>query len=576
MKQAKTAILFNSFVILLLASVAVIFYLEKDIDYRAQQIRIEKIRLIQQEISDLIRNTQLIERGKSSHFDYLAENERRVDKFLSNFDHNNSEMLQYILAIKNTKEVVSQIKSTFAVYHNSLLFFPKGMSLVRQELSSADFQTTLIKLDELERSVILYNTVSSNKQSRSLLLLKIKSLRNELSSLPNKLQASLEQLLTHTKVLIDYSSKLDDLNTQLLTSRISQSSQELIDRYRYEFKAEVKSANLARDRFYAILLVIILFIVYRWWKYQSKILRELRSSTEKLKLFGRVFKDTHDGIIITDALGVITDVNPAVCRLTGYSRNEIIGKNPSILSSGKQSSEFYRKMWQTIEEQDHWQGEVWNRKKDGNLYAELLTISALKSDTGKLLYYVGLFSDITTSKLHQQSLEQKAHYDLLTQLPNRALFVDRFQLAIAHSNRSKTLLAVCFLDLDGFKPINDNFGHEVGDQLLIEVANRLTRQVRREDTVSRQGGDEFTLLLGNLESHEQCEQSLERIQKAITQPYQINDQVHSVSASIGVTLYPLDKGDIDTLLRHADQAMYQAKQSGRNQFNIVQNNKVND
>jgi len=552
------------------------FYLKKDIDYSAQQIRIEKIRLIQQEVSDLIRNTQLIERGKSSHFDYLAENERQVDKFLSNFDYDNSEMRQYIIAVNHTKEVVSQIKSTFAVYHNSLLFFPKGMSLVRQELSSEDFQTTLIKLDDLERSVILYNTVTSNKQSRSSLFLKIKSLRKELSSLPNKLQASLEQLLTHTKVLIDYSSKLDDLNTQLLTSRVSQSSQELIDRYSYEFKAEVKSANLARDRFYAILLVIILFIIYTWWKYQSRILRELRSSTEKLKLFGRVFKDTHDGIIITNEQGLITDVNPAVSRLTGYERNEIIGKNPSFLSSGKQSAEFYRKMWQTIKEQDHWQGEVWNRKKNGTLYAELLTISALKSDTGKLLYYVGLFSDITTSKLHQQNLEKMAHYDLLTQLPNRALFVDRFQLAIAHSKRSKTLLAICFLDLDGFKPINDNFGHEVGDQLLIEVANRLTHHVRREDTVSRQGGDEFTLLLGNLDSQEQCEQSLERIQKAITQPYQINNQAHTVSASIGVTLYPLDKGDIDTLLRHADQAMYQAKQSGRNRFNIVQNSKTDD
>lgn len=261
---------------------------------------------------------------------------------------------------------------------------------------------------------------------------------------------------------------------------------------------------------------------------------------------------------------MIIDVNPAFFDITGYSFGDVIGKSPNILSSGKHGSEFYQKMWQQINDNGYWQGEIWNRKKTGELYAELLSISALNNDDGNVMNYIGLFSDITNSKRQQETLELMAHYDVLTKLPNRKLFSDRFTQALAHTHRSGKLLAICFLDLDKFKPVNDNFGHDTGDQLLIEVAERIKATIREDDTISRQGGDEFALLLSDLESVEQCKAMLERIHHALSLPFQINGHTHQISASSGVTFYPSDNSDITTLIRHADQAMYQAKLMGRN------------
>ncbi len=284
---------------------------------------------------------------------------------------------------------------------------------------------------------------------------------------------------------------------------------------------------------------------------------------ERLKMSGRVFNQAHEGILITDADGQIVDVNPAFSEITGYTREEVLGENPSILRSDRHSRLFYQEMWNSLHDHGLWQGEVWNRKKNGELYAELLTISALIDEHGDTVNYLGLFSDITQSKEQQQALEMMAHYDMLTQLPNRSLFADRFKQAIAHSNRHHSLLAVVFLDLDGFKPVNDRYGHDTGDQLLIEVAQRIKASIRQDDTASRLGGDEFVLLLNDISSVEHCERLIKRIRHAIELPYLLDGDTISLSASLGITLYPLDQADADTLLRHADQAMYQAKLAGR-------------
>ncbi len=294
---------------------------------------------------------------------------------------------------------------------------------------------------------------------------------------------------------------------------------------------------------------------------------ERKQAQAEQYLLAKVFSDAHEGIVITDTKGTIVDVNPTFSAITGYSREEAIGNNPNILSSGKHDAAFYIEMWRSILDDGHWQGEIWNRKKNGELFAEMMTISALK-DGDRTTHYVSLFSDITESKHQQNALEQMAHYDVLTKLPNRTLFADRFSQAMAHSHRSNTLLAVCFLDLDGFKPINDEYGHDVGDKLLIEVAERISASIRVEDTVSRQGGDEFTILLGDIASFPHCEQLLKRLHKALAKPYIISGYPHKITASTGVTLYPIDDENRDTLIRHADQAMYQAKLAGRNRFHL--------
>jgi len=300
----------------------------------------------------------------------------------------------------------------------------------------------------------------------------------------------------------------------------------------------------------------------------SQDITERLAAEERQQLAASVFDNAHEGIMITDAKGRIVEVNSTFSELTGYPRDEAIGQTPDLLKSGHHDPAFYTQMWQKIGEEGYWRGEIWNRKKSGEIFVELLTISTVRNRNGEIANFVAIFSDITVIKQHQQRLEHLAHYDALTQLPNRMLLGDRLQLAMAQTERSGKMLAICYLDLDNFKPINDQFGHSAGDFLLIEVAQRLKTCVRAGDTVSRLGGDEFVLLVSNLADLHECDYAVSRIISALTQPFRISEHNITISASIGVTLYPHDGSDADTLLRHADQAMYAAKQGGRNRHHL--------
>jgi diguanylate cyclase (GGDEF)-like protein len=225
-------------------------------------------------------------------------------------------------------------------------------------------------------------------------------------------------------------------------------------------------------------------------------------------------------------------------------------------------------MWQALLESNHWTGEVRNRRKNGEVYAEMLTISTIRDSAQLIQNYVALFTDITSMKKHQQQLEHIAHYDALTDLPNRVLLADRLQQAILQSQRHNRLLAVLYLDLDGFKTVNDTYGHKIGDELLICVSQRMKTALREGDTLARIGGDEFVAALVDLEQAQDYELVLERLLLAASEPVKVSDTILQVSASIGVTLYPQDSADADILLRQADQAMYQAKQSGKNRYHL--------
>lgn len=301
---------------------------------------------------------------------------------------------------------------------------------------------------------------------------------------------------------------------------------------------------------------------------QAADITERKLAEEKLRLTAKVFSNTLEGIAITDVAGNIIEVNEAFCKITGYERQELLGINPRILQSGHQSHQFYEAMWQEILSNGHWAGEVWNRKKDGEIFAEWLSISAITDDQGQITHYAGISSDITLIKHHERQLERIAHFDALTGIPNRALLADRMKQAIARTAREQNMMAICYLDLDGFKPINDTLGHEAGDRVLIEIAQRIQRTIRGGDTVARLGGDEFVVLLLGLERGEECSLTLKRLLAAISEPIEQLLRPVGVSASIGVSIYPLDDEDADTLLRHADQAMYVAKQSGKNRFHI--------
>ena len=293
---------------------------------------------------------------------------------------------------------------------------------------------------------------------------------------------------------------------------------------------------------------------------------EKTSSDANLQLAASVFTHAREGIAIADTHGAIVEINDTFTHITGYSRAEVIGKNPRFLQSGRQDPEFYVLMWKTLSERGHWSGEIWNKRKNGEVYAETLTISVVRDAAGQVHNYVALFTDITAAKEHQHQLEHFAHYDALTSLPNRVLLADRLHQAMLQSLRRNVSLAVAYLDLDGFKAVNDQQGHGVGDELLIALSKRMKSALRDGDTLARIGGDEFVAVLVDLEQPQDCELVLQRLLQAAATPVTVGGTLLQVSVSIGVTQFPRDAADADQLMRHADQAMYIAKLSGKNRY----------
>lgn len=305
------------------------------------------------------------------------------------------------------------------------------------------------------------------------------------------------------------------------------------------------------------------------WHGHIRDVTQRKRDDARLLLAASVFDHSLEGIMITNADNRLVDVNPGFSRITGYTKDEVLGANPKILASGRHDAAFFDELWSSLKRDGFWQGEIWNRRKDGQLFAALLSISAVyDQDAGGLRNYIAVFADVTQIKQHEAELDQIAHYDVLTGLANRRLLMDQLNQALAQGRRSGHILAVCYLDLDGFKEINDRHGHADGDVFLIQITRALRDVLRAEDTLGRLGGDEFALLLTGLSRPEDCESLLMRILEAIRQPIEINGFTHQVSASIGVSLCPPDRADADALLRHADQAMYRAKDAGKNQFQL--------
>ncbi|GAB2846350.1 hypothetical protein GCM10027277_13360 [Pseudoduganella ginsengisoli] len=286
-----------------------------------------------------------------------------------------------------------------------------------------------------------------------------------------------------------------------------------------------------------------------------------------LQLAASVFGATSEGILIVSAQMRIIEVNRAFLEMSGYSREELLGSSPRILQSGRQDAAFYAHMWSCLNEKGNWEGQIWDRRRDGSLFAAYLSISRVNGPDGALLHYVSLFTDITEQRLHQEEVELLAYRDPLTHLPNRRLMQDRLRQAMAGVARNGAMLAVCSLDLDGFKAVNDQCGHDAGDEVLVAVATRLQQVVRANDTVARLGGDEFVLLLVDLPRRLDAQDIARRTLELIAMPIPLaSGRSASVSASIGIAYFPMDAADPAELLRLSDSAMYQAKRRGRNCF----------
>jgi diguanylate cyclase (GGDEF)-like protein/PAS domain S-box-containing protein len=293
----------------------------------------------------------------------------------------------------------------------------------------------------------------------------------------------------------------------------------------------------------------------------------LKKAEQEMRIAAVAF-ESQQGMLVTDADGIILRVNRAFTRLSGYTAEEVIGSSPDVLRSGLQQSGFYQKLWEALEKEGHWQGEIWNRRKSGEIFPVWLTITAVKSPDGEISNYIGSYTDISEQKAAEEEIRSLAFIDPLTSLPNRRMLTERLQHALVTSSRNGFYGAVMFLDLDNFKKINDSRGHEAGDLMLVEAANRLKAAVREGDTVARLGGDEFVVVLENL--HEGREIAFnkasrvgDKILAALRQPYTLQGEMYSSSASMGITLFIGAEDSLENLLRRADTAMYEAKKAGR-------------
>ncbi len=289
-------------------------------------------------------------------------------------------------------------------------------------------------------------------------------------------------------------------------------------------------------------------------------------SEERQRLAASVFDNTDGGVVITDANSKVIEVNRAFTDILGYTRDEVIGKNPRMWSSGRHDRNFYRNLWESLSETGHWRGEIWNRRKDGSIFPEWLNISSVRDEHNRLTHYVAVFTDISQIKHSQEQLDHLAHHDALTDLPNRLLLNERLEQAIKHAGRHSTQFAIIFLDLDNFKHINDSLGHTFGDQLLYDVANQLIDTVRQDDTVARIGGDEFVLIMEDIERPISAATAAEKVMSIFSQPFHLQEHEVRVTASLGISLYPRDGETASELLSNADAAMYRAKQEGRDNY----------
>jgi len=290
-----------------------------------------------------------------------------------------------------------------------------------------------------------------------------------------------------------------------------------------------------------------------------------RSNEEHLRQAAAVFEATQEGLLVTDARGVIVHINPSFSRITGYSADDVLGGQPSLLKSGRQDSAFYQRMWTALNEQGVWSGEIWNRRKSGEVYPQWQHIRAVRNDEGELTHYVAVFSDLSSLKRSQHELDFLAHHDPLTGLPNRLLLRERIEQALTRAEREQGGGALLSIDLDHFKHINDSLGHSIGDLLIRAVAERLAGCLDERCSLARLGGDEFAVVLESQQPHH-ASSLAQRLLEAMSAPFEVNGQTIYVSVSLGVSLFPEDARNVDHLMQHADAALFQAKASGRNLY----------
>jgi len=301
---------------------------------------------------------------------------------------------------------------------------------------------------------------------------------------------------------------------------------------------------------------------------QMQDVTECQQIQNHLRLAAQVFDSASDGIVVTDIEGIIQFANPAFLQTTGYSLEEVLGQTMSLLKSGKHDKEFYENMWHLLKTSGQWKGEIWNKRKNGEIYPEGMVIDSIKNDLGNVTLYVGILRDLSERVKYDEQIKYQAYHDGLTGLANRRLFYEKIHDCVLMAKRYQHTVAIMFVDLDGFKSVNDNFGHDIGDLLLQEVGKRLQGCVRETDIVARMGGDEFTLILPEIVIKTDANKVAEDIRRVLHEPFVLNGFSIIISSSIGISIFPDDGDNEELLVKKADDAMYRAKQAGKNTYKV--------
>lgn len=481
--------------------------------------------------------------------------------------------VERLLAEQGERESnIDFFKRSNSVLRNSELYFPQAADALLQTQSG--YSASL--LGDFVRHV-LGMMRGADAEMAERLRLETATIREY--PWPAEDLTAVKQLLVHASVIIDHRPDVNVLVQRIMESSSVTLLDEVTKTYIEGHEEALRQAAYYRQLLYLISLMLVVYAIYALFRIEKN-RRELalahrnlaerysaqRRAENELRLYATVFTSASEGMTITDANSRIVAVNPAFCAISGYDVAEVLGKTPAILNSGRHDKDFYRKMWGDLHAHGQWHGEIWNRRKNGGVYPEWLSIASVHDKDGKIVNYIGVFTDISEQKRNEERIHHLAHHDVLTGLPNRLLLEDRISQGMLKSKRSEKPMALIFIDLDRFKNINDTLGHEVGDNLLVQVAQRGLSLLRDTDTLSRLGGDEFVVVLPELDHRQDVAHVARKLLSTLCHPYLLAGHELTVSASAGISLFPDDGLSVSELLRKADAAMYRAKEEGRNTF----------
>lgn len=481
----------------------------------------------------------------------------------------------YVVAQADKQHQVDHFKREIAVLRNSLAFLPEATDRYIADPSLTIVETRPV--GTLVRGIMGYAQTGDPDLGRALLQ-RLNGIEAGLEGGSDR-HDTLHTVLLHARAVLERKPVVDGLMYGILAMPTAVLGERISTGYALGYERASRHAHHYRAALYVFALALAGYLAMAMLRlgrtsgalaHANRDLRErvaaLHRARDELKLYATVFTNACEGMVITDGSARIVAANPAFTEITGYALDDVLGRTPALLSSGRQDEAYYRGMWSTLATEGQWRGEIWNRRRDGEVFPEWLSITAVRDQAGLASHYIGIFSDITERKAAEARIHHLAHHDALTCLPNRLLLQDRLEQAILQARRKRRQAAVMFIDLDRFKLINDSLGHEVGDRLLKQVALRCVDAVRDTDTVARLGGDEFVVVLPEVADAQEAALVARKLVAALGAAYRLDSHELTVTASIGIALYPDDGATASILLRNADAAMYGSKEGGRNHY----------